>query len=115
MNFSYFDIGIVIIYLLLIFYSGTLVKKYIKGIGDFLVADRTMGFHLGLLSMMCTEIGMITYIYYAELGYKAGLASLIIAFPPLIVYFFLGKTGFIIKPLLELKIMTIPEFFFQEV
>ena len=111
MNFNYFDIGIVVIYIVLIFYSGTLMKKYIAGIGDYLVANRTMGFHLGLLSMMCTEIGMITYIYYAELGYKAGLASLVVAFPPMIVYFFLGRTGFIIKPLLEMKIMTIPEFF----
>ena len=111
MNISLVDAGIVTIYLFLIFYSGILVKKYVSGIGDFLVADRSMGFHLGLLSMMCTEIGMITYIYYAELGYKAGLASLIIAFPPMVVYFILGKTGFIIKPLLEMKIMTIPEFF----
>lgn len=111
MSFNYFDIGIVVIYIVLIFYSGTVMKKYVGGIGDYLVANRTMGFHLGLLSMMCTEIGMITYIYYAELGYKAGLASLIVAFPPMIIYFFLGRTGFIIKPLLEMKIMTIPEFF----
>ena len=111
MNFGVIDISIVIIYIVLIFYSGTIMKKYIGGIGDYLVANRTMGFHLGLLSMMCTEIGMITYIYYAELGYKAGLASLIVAFPPMIVYIFLGRTGFIIRPLLEMKIMTIPEFF----
>ncbi len=91
--------------------SGVFMKKYISGIEDFLVADRTMGFNLGLLSMMCSEIGIITYVYYAELGYKAGFASLIIAFPPLIIFYFLGKTGFIIKPLLEMKIMTIPEFF----
>ena len=111
MQFSIIDISIVAIYIVLIFYSGTIMKKYIGGIGDYLVADRTMGFHLGLLSMMCTEIGMITYIYYAELGYKAGLASLVVAFPPMIVYIILGRTGFIIKPLLEMKIMPIPEFF----
>jgi len=111
MNLSYLDIGIITLYIALVFLSGILMKKYVAGIGDFLVADRTMGFNLGLISMMCTEIGMITYVYYAELGYKAGFASLIIAFPPMIVYFFLGKTGFIIKPLLEMKIMTIPEFF----
>jgi SSS family solute:Na+ symporter len=60
---------------------------------------------------MCTEIGIITYVYYAELGYKAGLAALIVAFPPVVAYIFLGRTGFIIKPLLEMKISTIPEFF----
>ena len=111
MYFSFIDLAIVAIYIILVFLSGILMKRYVSGIGDYLVADRTMGFNLGLISMMCTEIGMITYVYYAELGYKAGFSSLIIAFPPMLVYFFLGKTGFIIKPLLEMKIMTIPEFF----
>jgi len=111
MTFSIFDIIIVAIYLMFVILSGILMKKYVSGIGDYLVADRSMGFNLGLISMICTEIGMITYIYYAELGYKAGLSGLIVAFPPVVAYFFLGKTGFIIKPLLELKIMTIPEFF----
>jgi len=111
MNLSVVDIIIIAAYLILIFFSGTIVKKYIKGIDNFLVAGRSMGFHLGLLSLMCTEIGMITYVYYAELGYKAGLAALIVAFPPVIAYFFLGKTGFIIKHLLDMKISTIPEFF----
>ncbi|MCK5206567.1 MAG: sodium:solute symporter family protein [Cyclobacteriaceae bacterium] len=111
MYLNFIDFGIVAVYIALVFLSGILMKKYVSGIGDFLVADRTMGFNLGLLSMMCTEIGMITYVYYAELGYKAGFASLIIAVPPMLVFFFLGKTGFVIKPLLEMKIMTIPEFF----
>ena len=111
MNLSYFDIIIIIIYMALIFLSGSLMRKYIGNIGDLLVANRSMGFHLGLLSMMCSEIGMITYIYYAELGFKAGFSGLIVALPPLIAYLFLGKTGFIIKPLLDMKIMTIPEFF----
>ncbi len=111
MNLSTLDIILIIVYLILIFLSGTLVKKYVRGIDNFLVAGRAMGFHLGLLSLMCTEIGMITYVYYAELGFKAGLAALVVAFPPVIAYLFLGRTGFIIKPLLEMKISTIPEFF----
>ena len=111
MNLSYFDIAVILLYILVVFFSGSLVQKYVKGISDYLVAGRSMGFNLGLISLMCTEIGMITYIYYAELGYKAGFVGLMAAFPPLIAYWFLGKTGFIIKPLLEMKIMTIPEYF----
>lgn len=111
MNFSIFDVVFIVLYLVLVFLSGALVKKYIKGIDNFLVAGRSMGFHLGLLSLMCTEIGMITYVYYAELGFKAGFAALIVAFPPVVAYVFLGQTGFIIRPLLEMKISTIPEFF----
>jgi SSS family solute:Na+ symporter len=111
MNLSTVDIIIILAYILLVFASGVIVKKYIKGIDDFLVAGRSMGFYLGIISLMCTEIGMITYIYYAELGYKAGFAALIVAFPPVIAYLFLGKTGFVIKRLLEMKISTIPEYF----
>ncbi len=111
MNLSYIDIIIVIIYVIFVFFAGSFVKKYIKGIDDYLVAGRSMGFNLGLISLMCTEIGMITYMYYAELGFQAGFASLIVALPPVVAYFFLGKTGFIIKPLLEMQIKTIPEFF----
>jgi len=111
MNFSILDLVFIVVYLVLVFFSGALVKKYVKGIDNFLVAGRSMGFHLGLLSLMCTEIGMITYVYYAELGFKAGFAALIVAFPPVVAYIFLGSTGFIIKPLLEMKISTIPEFF----
>lgn len=111
MNLTYLDIGIISLYLILIFYSGVIMKKYVGGIGDYLVANRSMGFNLGLLSMMCTEIGMITYVYYAEMGYKAGFAALMVAFPTSVAFFIVGKTGFIIKPLLEMKIMTIPEFF----
>jgi len=87
------------------------MKKYVGGISDYLVADRSMGFHLGLLSMMCTEIGMITYVYYAEMGFKAGFVALMVAFPTAIAFYILGRTGFIIKPLIEMKVMTIPEFF----
>ena len=52
MNFDFLDVAIVVVYIILIFYSGTLMRKYVGNIGDYLVANRTMGFHLGLLSMM---------------------------------------------------------------
>jgi len=111
MLLSYLDLAIIAVYLIIIFYSGYKMKKYVTGIGDHLVAGRSMGYHLGLLSMMCTEIGMITYVYYAEMGYKAGFVALVAAFPIALAFIFVGKTGFIIKKLHAMKIMTVPEFF----
>ena len=111
MNFNYLDIIIILLYVLFIFFAGSIVKKYVKGIDDYLVAGRSMGFSLGLISLMCTEIGMITYVYFAELGFKTGLASLMVGFPFVIAFLFLGKTGFVIKKMMEMKIMTVPEFF----
>jgi SSS family solute:Na+ symporter len=110
-NLSYLDWLIILVYITLIIYTGYLAKKYIAKISDFLVADRSMGFHLGLVSLMSSEIGIITYMYLAEAGYTNGFVALIIGIPFFIVFLFLGKTGFIIKPLLEMKIMTIPELF----
>jgi SSS family solute:Na+ symporter len=111
MNFNYLDLIIIVVYVLFIFFAGSIVKKYIKGIDDYLVAGRSMGFSLGLISLMCTEIGMITYVYFAELGYGKGLASLMVAVPFVVAFLFLGKTGFVIKKMMEMKIMTVPEFF----
>ncbi|MCJ7587685.1 MAG: sodium:solute symporter family protein [Candidatus Aminicenantes bacterium] len=111
MNLSAVDIAIVGAYLALTIYSGTYAKKYIKDLSGFLVAERSMGLNLGLASLISSEIGIITYMYLAEAGYRNGLAALMIGIPFFLVFLFLGRTGFIIKPLLELRIMTLPELF----
>jgi len=111
MNFNNLDLVIIVLYVSFVFFAGVIVKKYIKGIDDYLVAGRTMGFNLGLISLLCTEIGMITYAYYAEMGFKTGFVGLMVALPPVIALIFLGNTGFVIKRLMELKIMTVPEYF----
>lgn len=111
MHLSFLDLLIIVVYVLFIFFAGSIVKKYIKGIDDYLVAGRSMGFNLGLIALMCTEIGIITFVYFAELGFGAGFSSLMVAISPVIAFLILGKTGFIIKPLLEMKIATVPEFF----
>ena len=111
MNLSRLDLGIILVYILFIIYSGTFFKKYIKNISTFLVAERSMGLHLGLASLVSSEIGIITYMYLSEAGFTNGFVALMIGIPFFIVFIFLGKTGFMIKPLIETKIMTIPELF----
>ncbi len=111
MNLTILDWLIILVYVLVIFYASYYAKRYVGKISDFLVADRSMGFHLGLVSLMSTEIGIITFMYLAEAGYTNGFVALMIGIPFFIVFIFLGKTGFIIKPLMEMKIMTIAELF----
>lgn len=111
MNLSWLDLGIILVYILLIIYSGTFFKKYVKNISTFLVAERSMGLHLGLASLVSSEIGIITYMYLSEAGFTNGFVALMIGIPFFIVFIVLGKTGFMIKPLIETKIMTIPELF----
>ena len=111
MVLSAIDAAIVAGYLALILYAGTFARKSVRDLAGFLVAERSMGLHLGLASLVSSEIGIITYMYLAEAGYQNGLAALIIGLPFFVVFLVLGRTGFIIKPLIELKILTLPELF----
>ena len=105
------DISIVVVYLLITFAGGVLTKKYVGSIADYLVAGRGMGLYLGIASLISSEIGIITYMYFAELGYLTGFASFVTGFIIFAMLIFIGATGFVIKKLRELKLMTIPEYF----
>ena len=50
-------------------------------------------------------------MYYAELGYKTGYASFVNGLIAGLVMIFLGRTGFIVKRLRAMRLMTVPEFF----
>ena len=53
--------------------TGLYGRKFVGGISDFLVAGRELGTFLAVATLAATEIGTITFMYYAELGYKTGL------------------------------------------
>ncbi|MGI8959916.1 MAG: sodium:solute symporter family protein [Bryobacteraceae bacterium] len=111
MNFTVLDWSIVLLYLALSMAAGLYGKKYISGASDFLVAGRAIGLYLGIATLAATEIGTVTFMYYAELGYKTGFASFVNGLIAGAVMIFIGRTGFVIKRLRELQLMTIPEYF----
>jgi SSS family solute:Na+ symporter len=76
-----------------------------------LVAGRELGLHVGIATLAATEIGTITFMYFAELGYKAGFAAFCTAAISGIVMIIVGRTGFVVKKFRELKLMTVPEYF----
>ena len=91
--------------------AGLYGKKYVSGPSDFLVAGRGIGLYLGISTLAATEIGTVTFMYYAQLGYTAGFASFVNGLIAGTVMIVIGSTGFIIKRLREMQLMTIPEFF----
>ena len=111
MHFSALDWIIVITYLAGSMAAGLYGKKYISGVSDFLVAGRELGIFIGIATLAATEIGAITFMYYAELGYKTGFASFINGLVAGMVMIFIGRTGFIVRKLRSLRLMTVPEFF----
>ncbi len=111
-NFNwYVDGSIILLYLIVTITAGLMVRKYVKGVADYLVAGRQVDVYLGIASLAATEFGIVTCMANAELGYKYGFAG---TSPGICLFFamlIVGLTGFCIKPLRERGVITIPEYF----
>ena len=75
------------------------------------MAGRSIGLFLGIATLAATEIGTVTFMYYAELGYQTGFSSFVNGLIAGCVMIFIGRTGLIIKRQRQLQLMTIPEYF----
>ena len=111
MHFHLLDWIIVAVYLAGTLAAGWYGKKFVGGLSDYLVAGRQLGTFIGTATLAATEIGTITFMYYAELGYRTGFASFVNGLIAGLVMIFIGRTGFIISKLRALGLMTVPEFF----
>jgi Na+/proline symporter len=111
LGFTYFDGGIVGLYLLLTMVVGVTLRKYVGRVEDFLVARRQMDVYLGISSLAATEFGIVTCMYAAQNGYDKGFAGAIPGVLTFLAMFLVGYTGFCIKPLRDSGVITIPELF----
>jgi SSS family solute:Na+ symporter len=109
--FSLLDLAIAVASLLATLWIGLRVKRYIGTIEDYLVANRGMGLYVGAASLLSTEVGIITYMYQAQFGFVAGFSAFVTGLITLAVCLFVGRTGFVIKRLREMEILTVPEYF----
>jgi solute:Na+ symporter, SSS family len=110
-HFAALDWVILVIYVGATLAAGIYGRKFVGGITDFLVAGRELGTFIGIATLAATEIGTITFMYYAELGYKTGYASFVNGLIAGVVMIVIGRTGFVVSKLRELRLMTVPEFF----
>jgi SSS family solute:Na+ symporter len=110
-NFATIDWVIVGAYLALSLGVGILGKRFVGDLTHFLVAGRELGVYVGIATLAATEIGTITFMYMAELGYKAGFAAFAAALISGAAMIAVGRTGFIVSRFRDLKLMTVPEYF----
>jgi solute:Na+ symporter, SSS family len=110
-NFAAIDWVIVVLYLALSLGIGIVGKRFVGDLTHFLVAGRELGVYVGIATLAATEIGTITYMYMAELGYKAGFAAFAAALISGGSMIVIGRTGFIVSRFRDLKLMTVPEYF----
>ncbi|HEX9295220.1 MAG TPA: sodium:solute symporter family protein [Polyangiaceae bacterium] len=111
MNFAAIDWVIVVLYLAGSLGIGILGKRFVGDLTHFLVAGRELGVYVGIATLAATEIGTITYMYFAELGYKAGFAAFAAAMISGTVMIIVGRTGLVVSRFRDLKLMTVPEYF----
>jgi len=110
-HFSWIDGSIVGVYLLATMVAGVMVRRYVGSVEDFLVAGREMDVHLGIASLAATEFGIVTCMYAAESGYRFGFAGATPGILMALAMFFVGWTGFCVKPLREAGVITLPQLF----
>ena len=110
-NFSSLDWVIVAAYLAGTVVVGLWVNRYIKGMGEFLVAGRSLKTRLGIATMIGSELGLVTAMFAAQKGFADGFAAFHIGLMAGIATILVGVTGFIVVPLRKMGVMTIPEFY----
>ncbi|HJP91404.1 MAG TPA: sodium:solute symporter family protein [Pyrinomonadaceae bacterium] len=109
-NFNWLlDGSIVGLYLLATMVAGLMVRKYVGKVEQFLVAGREMDVYLGIASLAATEFGIVTCMYTAQNGYEKGFAGATPGILMALAMAAVGLTGFVIKPLRDAGVITIPE------
>jgi SSS family solute:Na+ symporter len=103
------DGSIVGLYLLVTMIAGLVVRKYVGKVEHFLVAGREMDVYLGIASLAATEFGIVTCMYTAQNGYEKGFAGATPGILMAVAMAGVGLTGFVIKPLRDSGVITIPE------
>jgi len=110
-NFSVADWAIVIVFLVASTIAGMWAMKYIRDMDDYVVAGRSVRTYLGVASMIAAELGLVTVMYSAQMGFTSAFAAFSVAVLAAIAGLIVGQTGFIVVPLRRMGIMTIPEFY----
>jgi SSS family solute:Na+ symporter len=110
-HFTLLDGLIAALSLAVTLWVGVHARRWVGRLEDYLVASRGMGLYVGTASLVSTEIGIITYMYQAQFGFLAGFSAFMVGLITIAVCFAVGRTGFVISRLRELKILTVPEYF----
>ena len=110
-NFSTIDWAIVIVYLIGSVAIGFYANRYVRNMADYVVAGRALRSRLAIATMIGSELGLVTVMYAAQKGFTGGFAAFHIGLVAGFVSLLIGLSGFLVVPLREMGVMTIPEFY----
>jgi len=109
--FSTVDWWIVGVYMLIATVPGFLCRKYIKGQEDFLIAGRSLNIWLATATLTASEMGLITVMYMAEMGFKIGFSAMVLGLIAGGATLFVGATGFMVAGLRRSGVTTLAEYY----
>jgi len=112
-NFAATDWVIVVVFLVVSTALGLWAQRYMKNMEDYAVAGRAVKPYLGIATIIASEMGLVTVMYSAQKGFVGGFAAFHMALVACLVCVVVGITGFIVVPLRQRGVMTIPEFYEQ--
>jgi len=110
-NFTNWDWLIVAVYLSASVLIGVFANRYIRNMADYIVAGRSLRSFISIATMLGSEVGLVTVMYTSQKGFTGGFSAFHIGLCAGIVPLIAGLTGFIVVPLREAKVKTIPEFY----
>ena len=71
-NLTPIDWIILAVYLVGCMGAGLWMRRFVKGVEDFAIAGRAVNTYLGIASLAATEMGLVTVMYTAQLGFTRG-------------------------------------------
>lgn len=110
-NFTGYDWAIIVAYLAGTVAIGIYANRYIENMSDYIVAGRALKSHIGIATMLGSEIGLVTVMYSAQKGVTGGFAAFHIGLVAGLGALIVGLTGLFVVPLRRMGVMTIPEFY----
>jgi len=110
-NFTVWDWGLVGGFLLITVAVGVFARRRVANLTDFILAGRTLKPELGVVTVVATEIGLVSVMYSAQKGFSHGFSAFHIGLAAGAGMLFVGLTGLVVVPLRKMGVMTIPEFY----
>jgi SSS family solute:Na+ symporter len=110
-TFTGYDWGIVIVYIIIGSLPGFLLRKYIRGQAEFLVAGRTLSVFLATATLTATELGLVTVMYFAQQAFTVGFSAFVIGLIAFVTTMFIGLTGFMVAGLRVSGVTTFAEYY----
>ena len=107
---SWYDWLIAVVPMCLILGMAVFIRRYIRGVSDYLVAGRICGRYVLCVSDLANALAVITLVAYVEVHYKTGFALAFwqsIAMPLGVL---ISLTGFCIYRFRETRAMSLGQF-----